>query len=58
MITKAIASAIEEGILERKKEKEDANSKSIEAEKRAVDEGTEDIDEAPKAQAVEAKDEE
>jgi small subunit ribosomal protein S2 len=58
LITKAIASAIEEGILERKKERDDSNSKVAENEKRAVDEGSEDADEAPKAKAVESKDEE
>lgn len=48
LITKAIASAIEEGILERKKEKEEVNNKLNEAEKRAVDEGTEEADNLPK----------
>ncbi|MCS6832467.1 MAG: 30S ribosomal protein S2 [Flammeovirgaceae bacterium] len=66
LITKAIASAIEEGILERKKEKEEANQKLNEAEKRAIDEGSEEADETPKtttsetleAEAYDSKDEE
>ena len=38
IITQAVGAAIEEGIMERKKEKEEANLKAAEAEKKAVDE--------------------
>ncbi len=38
MITQAISGAIEEGLMERKKERDDAKLKQVEAEKRAADE--------------------
>ena len=55
LITSVIGKAIEEGLQERKKEKEDAKMKQAENEKKAVDEKPESVVESKKEAAPETE---